>query len=200
MIALPSIARASNQMPLLKVAPIFYCSSNATTRNAYGMAAQEIACAALGLSPISTNGNYAVCFDAEKEGAFFEIKSVQNNGKVVVYDWRLKKEEAAGVPLSYVIVIHRLKGARDSITDRMLTAGVKILLVPFTSVRDAAMQCPLNKINTANGIGKSRNGYQREGYRDGYRNIPVGALLKDKTSTCLDFNFYGDWKCLELLK
>jgi hypothetical protein len=181
------IARASAQQQLLDVPPRYKIGNNANARNAYGAAAQEIACAALGLSPIPINGKCAVCFDAETDKAFFEIKSVKRSGKVVVYDWRMTKESEAAVELArdegkalfYAIVIHGVKGCRDGadLIRQFALAGVEILVVSAWWVYVLAKHETQQRILSE----KTRKspgamGYNRKGYCDGYRNIPINKI------------------------
>ena len=185
------IARADRQMNLLEVRPEFNISSNAHARNAYGQVAQEIACAALGLLPIRIDGSCAVCFDAEKDETFYEIKSVHRHGKLVLYDWRMEKEAMAQVPVKYAAVVHSVRGARtnDDLWDGM-ARSLEILLLWFTSVQIEALKYPLRRIMFT---GKEkRTGYNREGYRDGYRNVGLSKFREMATLESIkDFQLYG---------
>lgn len=173
-------ARPSLQIPLFDLQPRFIIEKNAQARNAYGTAAQDIVCRALGLNSIPIDGNCEVCFDASKDGVDYEIKSVHAASKVVCYDWRLAKEERAekedGRTLSYAILIHRVRGERDSslLFPRMILEG-RILVVPAFVVRNLARREKLNKLKAKQR--GPRFGYDRVGYVDGYRNLPVKSLL-----------------------
>ncbi len=166
-------------MLLLDVQPSYPMERNAQARNAYGSCAQEIVCAALGLYPIAIDGSCEVCFDAEKDDTFYEIKSAQRASKVVVYDWRIKKEADAGKPLRYAVLLHRAGGAGSSQElwrDMALTAT--LLVVSAATVHAEAMKQPLKKIGDASASRQSmRFGYSRKGYIDGYRSVPVKNLL-----------------------
>jgi len=169
------IARATCQSLLLDVLPKYRLGSNADARNAYGSAAQEVVCAALAVHPIAINGNCEVCFDAEGHGLFYEIKSVRQGCKVVVYDCRMTKEETAGVPLLYALLVHHMKGLRTSAAMWESLAGkTEILLVPAPVIHALARDEPLRTLG--NPSDDPRNGYSRKGYKDGYRNLPVNKI------------------------
>lgn len=170
-----TLARASAQLPLLSIAPRFNITKNAQARNAYGTVAAEIVCATLKLDAIPINGNYSVCFDAERNGHFYEIKSVKRGGKVVIYDWRMEKERAAKVPLSYAILCHNVRKSNGvNLAAEMLCSGLELLVLPAHVVHEAAARQPLRKLLRL--ALDPRNGYTRAGYRDGYRNVPVKKL------------------------
>lgn len=169
------IARASSQLQLLSVAPNFRATSNASARCAYGSAAQEIVCAALDIKPIPINGNCEVCFDAEgSHGEFYEIKSVRRGHKVVLYDWRMRKEKRAKKKLFYAILIHRIKGERHDIMWRMLERCPEILIIRASLIHRIAKKYPKRKL--LHKSGGPRSGYNRKGYRSGYRNVPIAAI------------------------
>lgn len=175
-----TIAPADTQMKLLDVLPVWNCTNNATARNAYGSAAQEIVCRTLPADPIPINGNFDVCFDARDLNWYYEIKSVRRSGKVVIYDFRIRKEAASGCPFKYAILVHNLIGAREDILKSMLKTGVEILIIDGAKVHEISKSCPLNKIQKVRSNRKTEdyNGYTRAGYADGYYNVPVHALRK----------------------
>jgi hypothetical protein len=189
------LSRASRQLPLLNVPPKFTATNNATARTAYGSSAQEIVCAALNLRPIPINGNCEVCFDAENDEHFFEIKSVRRGGKLVLYDFRMKKESATGVSLWYAILIHRLKGERANVLQAMIDCKPEILLVESRLVHHVAFASPLFHIKTQHQPRRNYpgyNGYTRAGYNEGYRNVPVNCLKSfSPHSSPETFSFYG---------
>ena len=78
-------------------------------RTRYGRVVEEIACALLGLDDILNSGSHQVVFDAHHKasGTFCEIKSVRAKNKIPVYEWRRAKDRDCGVPLVYVLGIHR---------------------------------------------------------------------------------------------
>ena len=168
------VARASMQIPLLIIDPVLDAWNNASARNAYGMAAQIIACERLSLLPIAIDGRCQICPDAEKEGIFYEIKSAHKNGKVVIYDWRLQKELASRLPLYYCIVIHKLRGARKNILPMLRESVVVIKIFSVQTIAIIAKRYPLN---IPRPVGNDpRTGYNRKGYIQGYRNVPVKDL------------------------
>lgn len=170
------IARSNSQLEMeLNVLPSYELIKNAQSRNGYGSAAQYLSCAALGLDGIAIDGSKDVCFDAEKDGQFYEIKSVRKGGKVVIYDFRMEKEQATGLPLKYLIFVHKLKGVKSSeeLWSTISQTEFDILLIDARTIHKFASQCPLNKIKKIHG---GRCGYAREGYIRGYRNLPVKQL------------------------
>lgn len=195
------LARASSQLALMEVPPCYAIASNAHARNAYGAAAQEIVCAALGLSPIPIDGGCEVCFDAEGAGEFFEIKSVHRGAKVVVYDWRMRKESAAGVPLKYAILCHNVRGARDGsrLFEAMAAGGLSLLVLEAATVHEAAALEPLCTIKRL--AASPRAGYNRKGYLDGYRNVSVHKLASStSTREPRAFELFGVPFAVEVLR
>lgn len=187
------------QLSLFDMEPNFPIQSNAHARNAYGTAAQSIVCAALKLRAISIDGSCETCFDAERDNNFYEIKSVHRNGKIVVYDWRAAKELAAGVPVFYAILVHSVRGARtsDAMFKQFRKSNLEILLVPVHVLHHYAQQEPLRQIkdNTAS----PRAGYNRNGYKEGYRNVPLAPIRRQcvAATTFTHFRLYGvKMKCL----
>lgn len=170
-----SIAPSDNQLTLFYTPPVYNCDSNASARNAYGMAAQELVYTKLGITPIRINGNYDVCFDGQRGLEYFEIKSVKRNAKVVLYKWRLEKEKLVNVELYYCIVIHTLKGQRDDLLQAMLAHLDNILIVKASDVYQLALTYPLHFYRQTK-FTSTRNGYSRSGYSDGYYSIPVNKL------------------------
>lgn len=175
-------APADHQLCLLDVLPVINCTSCASARNAYGNAAQEVVYRLLGVTPIRINGNYATCFDGVKGGVYYEIKSTRlKSGKVVVYDWRIGKEQAAGVTLHYLLVCHSLQGHRADILGTMLRLPVVIYSLPAPVLHDWALRCPLQKLKRD--ARNKREGYYRGGYKDGYRNLPLKQITEHLTFT-----------------
>lgn len=163
--------------------PTINCWNNASARNAYGTAAQWIACRLLNLFPVKINGNFDTCFDAYANDVYYEIKSVQRTGKLVIYDCRMEKELAAqsSINLQYVVCIHSLKGEWNDIIVKMLQVPITIVLLQPHIVHRLANTCALNKHKTYTA---KRSGYSRAGYIDGYRNLPMQEILKLKHTTC----------------
>lgn len=175
-----TIKRHDGQLSLISVAPILNAGNTAQARTAYGTAAQIIVCETLGLLPIRIDGRFDVCFDAEKDGVFYEIKSVNVRGKVVIYDFRMKKEQAAGVTVFYAILVHRLRCERADILPKMRESVVKICVVPLEKVVETALRYPLVPVVKKNY--PFRSGYDRKGYADGYRNIPVRDFMNEQNA------------------
>jgi hypothetical protein len=201
-----TIARASGQGKLLDVPPRYRIDCNAQARNAYGAAAQEIVCEALCIEPIPINGNCAICFDAENRHTkeFYEIKSVKKGGKVVVYDWRRKKEANAGVLVRYAILVHNVRGCRDGaqLFKAFAEGGVEIVVVDHTVVHALADQLPLQQIKTEHARhAPGATGYNRKGYKDGYRNVPIRdikAAATGDSSACF-FKLHGvNFDCVKV--
>jgi len=163
-------------MNLLEVQPVFKIPSNAHARNAYGTAAQEIACAALQLNPIPIDGSKSICFDASDGVRPYEIKSVHRNGKVVIYDWRMEKE--AVVPESrYLILRHSVRGHRDGKTLYQAFAdggGLEAWIITTPSVHQIA-QKEAKRVMLSDSK-DPRCGYSRKGYKDGYRNVGLNRF------------------------
>lgn len=170
-----TIAPVDKQLNLFYIPPMLNADSVGGARNAYGIAVQEIVVRQLNLNPIRTNGNFDICLDAEKNGTYYEIKSCRKTGKVVVYKWRLEKEQASGLTIQYVILVHNLKGARTDIFHQLNKAGFVIATLPLALVVELTKILPLRKHK--NYLGK-RNGYSRKEYRDGYYNIPIKDVLQ----------------------
>lgn len=171
-----TFATASRQMNLLEVQPVFHIPSNAHARNAYGTAAQEIACAALQLFPIPIDGSKSICFDASDGVRPYEIKSVHRNGKAVIYDWRMEKE--ATVPESrYLLLRHSVRGHRDGHTlyQAFADGGLEAWIISTPSIHHIARQ-EQKRVLLANSK-DPRCGYNRKGYKDGYRNVGLNRFL-----------------------
>lgn len=193
-----TLARANRftQTELFTLRPSFLIKSNAEARNRYGAAAQELVCQALGLSPIPIDGRHKVNFDAELDGSFYEIKSVRRGHKIVLYDFRMKKESDAGVPLTYAIFVHSVTLARSSETMWGGFQDHSIVVIPATVIHELAAEEPLRFLGSATVEANKDNprfGYARAGYAEGYRNLPVGKVLERvKLSRAVEFRRY-DW-------
>lgn len=172
-----TLAPPNRQLSLLTVAPSYRITKNAQARNAYGTVAAELVCAALRLETIPINGNYSICFDAARDGRFYEIKSVRRSGKVVIYDWRMDKEANVKVPLYYAILIHNVrKSDGRRLVEEMTSSALELLVIEASRVHAIARAQPLQRFLQL--ALDPRNGYTRRGYKDGYRNVPV-RLLRD---------------------
>lgn len=179
------LARAPQpQLQLFNLCPSVVIRNNAQARNVYGALAQDVACTALELQAIPIDGHCAVCFDAERDGQFFEIKSVHASGKLVIYDWRAEKE-AAFLALQYVLVVHKARGCK-SVSELLASFAcyLEIWQLPATTIHTAAQQCTLRQLVKQST--NSRNGYNRAGYCRGYRNVPLAGL---RPSNCQRIQF-----------
>lgn len=171
-----TIAPPSAQGCLFYTAPVINCDSPASARCAYGNAAQEIVYALLDIERIPINVQYSTNFDGKKGAMYFEIKSTkQQGGKVVVYDWRVQKEILANVPLTYLLVCHKLNQHREDIVQVMADTGVVIYSLPAAVVHHLAHELPKRtlKMSEAN----ARSGYMRGEYKTGYRNIDLRTII-----------------------
>lgn len=171
-----SLAESSRQISLFNLCPTAKMGNNALARNAYGQLAQDVVCAVLRLNPIPIDGSKTVCCDAELDGQHFEIKSVRRGCKVVLYDWRMKKEGEAVPNLKYAILVHDNRKA-ESIAGMLETMKAKpptLIIADASQIHAWAKFCPLNIMKA----GAKPSGYTRPGYSEGYRNLPVTKLLK----------------------
>jgi len=152
----------------------FKNAHSATTH--YGSAIEKIICTFMGLNPIPINGNYDVNFDAFKGDDFYEIKSVRQGGKVVIYDFRMRKEEPFRDKLFYVFGIHRVKNAKSNrdLWEQFEEKGVHLIVRRSEEIHKAAFAEPLKKMKE----GACDVGYNRKGYADGYRNLPIKPFFK----------------------
>lgn len=187
-------ARKSEQLKLFDIVPRFTIESNAQARNYYGALAQELVCLALNLKPIPINGNYEVCFDAERDGEFFEIKSVKANGKIPIYIWRMEKERrvAEQVKCSYAILTHKVRHARSSeeLFEKFSSFPLQIYHVSVEGVHRHSEDLEIKKLKKENF--NPRFGYNRKGYKDGYKNVSMrniaASCVRVDQLTC---NLYG---------
>ena len=86
------IAKPDQQKRLFELEPRIVCTTNASARNLYGTFAQKVVCSALGLQEIPINGKANICPDAAFGKSLYEVKSVRQNDKAVIYDFRIAKE------------------------------------------------------------------------------------------------------------
>ena len=168
----PRLAPPDAQGSLLAVKPTYDTSRIATRRNAYGQAAQDIVRAALGVAEIKINGAYDICFDAatlEEPRIYYEIKSVARGSSVVIYKWRLRKERESGAE------VHPRIGGHEA-DPFEIGSRSEIAVVSLETVARLTRGRPL-RMPKKPADGARRNGWNREGYRDGYWLVPVSALL-----------------------
>jgi len=154
-------------------------ASPASARSHSGHVAEEIACTLLGLTPIPIQGACAVNFDAEDTlENFYEIKSVARSAQVVVYCWRLKKEQQTGKSVLYAIVIRSKKGAEDfkclrEMWENRSRTIREIHLVTLRQVANAVKGEKVWKLKS-----ERQSGYNRTGYKDGYWRVNSAKFLK----------------------
>ena len=114
---------------------------------------------------------------------------------MVVYDWRMQKEASAGGSLVYAVLVHRVRGARTSadMWRAFLSRGLEILIVPAPAVHAVAGLAELRKVASVNHPDGARMGYNRKGYREGYRNVSLGALRElAPVERIVDAQVYGE--------
>jgi hypothetical protein len=189
-LTIKTVDQPAEQTRLFEEPDLIKFPTLASARNRFGDAAEEIACKALNLCRIPVDGRFDVCFDAQDaRGRFYEIKSVRFNSSIPLWNWRIKKDRQAGVPLSYVIVCHDTGGVKDT---RELWAGLagsvrEILIVPLGIMEGLHSKGKLVKPRTS-----LNHGSMRKGYRDGYRLVPVKKLANRLHAVNLaGFKLYG---------
>lgn len=169
----PAIKRASKfKQPTLFELPLreFEFSSNGAARTHYGAAVEEIVCHLLKLKPIDTDARFKYCFDAERDGVFFEIKSVRKSGgKCIVFVKRLENDENAGVPLQYVFAEHSVTGAKSNreLWERMSETLTVFRIVPGNLVREICSGLKPKKHYT-----RPDHGCMQYRYQKGYYTFP----------------------------
>jgi hypothetical protein len=147
--------------------------SGADARTRYGTAAEEVACALLHLRRLKISGNFTACYDAQDRARrLYEIKSVRRGGSCPVWTWRIRKDKDVGRPVVYLFVLHDVKHAPDThdMWRQMSSTVRKILIAPLGVVEEAHAAGRLGGVNTDKG---PRNGFNREGYREGYRYVSM---------------------------
>lgn len=174
-----------------------------SSRTRYGQVVEEIITTALGLTPINTGGSSPVIFDAHKDKMFYEIKSLRRTSSLPIYEWRREKDRTCGVPLLYAIAMHNVTKATDveEIWTRMGETLKRVLLLPAPVIDGLAEVEPLRELKSEK---KSpRSGYHREGYKEGYRNVPAKRIIEgaphfiERVRTVLygiefDFELFGN--------
>lgn len=144
-----------------------------------GAAMEEVIIKLFNLTPGRTVGTQAVCPDAYTvDDRPAEIKSLKRGSALPIYEWRAEKDHADTV---YFIGIHSRPPARTvrEIWEGMATSLRQVLIIPGSAVYELARGYPLRKIKMTATASGERNGYQRAGYRDGYRSIPARVLLAE---------------------
>lgn len=151
-------------------------------RTRFGACVNEIVNMLLGLEDIPNSGSHEVVFDAflRSRNSFVEVKSLRRKNKLPVYQWRIEKDKEAGVPLLYVIGVHNCpkQATLGGVWLEMAKTMNQILVLPASVIEELAADEPLQQIKTHKTASGERNGYQRKGYKDGYKNIPWQALVE----------------------
>lgn len=164
------------------------------SRTRYGRVVEEIVCKLMNLEDIPNSGTHDAVFDAYRDGVFYEIKSLRHGGKLPLYECRRLKDAEAGVPLLYVIAIHRCKNATTlgDVWEKMARTITEILVLPAREISRLACLEPLRQI-VAIGPPGERMGYKRKGYADGYRNIPLQKIREHRSwgSVPMECDIYG---------
>ena len=160
---------------------IYVGTGGGARRTRIGNLVEDIALGLLRVAPCKKSGGYDCCFDGKHGDTFYEVKSVRRGGKVVVYKWRLERDEAAGVPLRYVIAMRNtnLAGAMTVGDTRRALAGdlLSLYVVSARKVHAATKSLPLNKLKKGHACG-GKVGYTRAGYAEGYYNIALPVLTQ----------------------
>ena len=174
------LAPVSTQGALFELFPVVNCRNESAARNAYGNAAQEAAYRLLAIDRIPIDGRYRVNFDGKRGDTYYEMKSLRLvGGKVIVYDCRIEKERATGVPLRYLLICHGLKKERADVLQKMLDGGLVFYDLPAELIHTYALTLKLRTVKTdARSRSEGRPGYRRPGYDKGYRNVSVSKMLK----------------------
>lgn len=141
-----------------------------------GRFVEQVVRSALGLREIRIDGRYDVCFDAYSGGVYFEIKSLRCNSKCPLYCWRIQKDIRASVPVVYLFALHRAKEF-DTFADLYTKLLPSLNAVHALTVAEVKILADAEPVVIPTNSGK-RNGYNRKGYRDGYRNVPAAAIFK----------------------
>lgn len=128
------------------------------------------------LTPGVINSTRAVNPDAyTPDDSPVEIKSLKHGQKLIVYDWRSAKDP---IDTLYFIGIHKRPPSTNvsEIWEGLAATLREVFIIPAPVIARLAALQPLRKINTTQTASGDRNGYQRAGYREGYRNVPFSAL------------------------
>ncbi len=143
-----------------------------------GVAMEEVLRGLLSLQPGLTNGTAATCPDGYTHlDRPVEMKSLRKGGKLVVYDWRMAKDIPSTL---YIIGVHnRTKcGNLSDIWEKLSKTLHCVFILGAHEVAKLAYAQELNAITTQRTASGVRNGYQRKGYKEGYRNVPYGHLMR----------------------
>lgn len=169
------------QPPLFEMVPDKPIRKPGEARTRFGAVVNEIVNALLGLQDIPNSGTHDCVFDSylRSRGAYVEVKSLRRRNKIPVYQWRIEKDKEAGVPLLYVIGVHNCtrQATLAGVWNKMAETMDQILVLPAAVIEELAAAEPLQAIKSAKTASGERNGYQRKGYCEGYKNIPWEKLV-----------------------
>jgi hypothetical protein len=170
----------SHEQPMLfDVLPDKPLLAPGEARTRYGKVVEEIVIELLKLTDIPNSGSHNCVFDAhhKSSGTYCEIKSLRQGNKLPVYEWRRKKDRECGVPLVYLIGIHRCTKQKTlgDVWNVMADTLDTILVLPASVIDAEAEKHELRQL-VKQGPPGERQGYRRAGYCDGYHNIPEAAL------------------------
>lgn len=161
---------------------------------------EEVVCLAMGWKRLAVDGSKVFCADAQtQEGRDVEIKSVRlsgkHTGKSFIYDWRMKKEAEHSPNLLYAFAGHLQTKSTNpkslaELIDSIAAKEIRLAVVHSCRVHQLAKEQPLNKAPV--GKGDKRTGYNRKGYCEGYRNVPVGVWFPSESLLePLEVELYG---------
>lgn len=157
--------------------------SVASGRSFSGHAAEAIVRSALNMQEVAHDGknthNYDGAWLKGESYLFAEIKSVRKGGKVVVYDWRLEKGSLMPEDsLVYLIAVHSCRGAKshEEMSARMVETLDTVYALTSDEIKHLATSEPLRQVKPMDESGQ--NGYNRKGYCEGYRNIPLHKIKR----------------------
>lgn len=191
-----------SQPDLFDQAPTMKLKGAGHRRSHLGNIVEELVCRAMGWQRLKIDGTKKFCADAENSDKLpCEVKSVhcsaKMEGKAVIYDWRMKKEEEHAPRMAYAFFCYSATGqgkskSLEQFLDRLTESAPTIVLVPAWVVhRQAVSECKLciqKKPKTPQG---KRPGYARAGYCEGYRNLPVGAFIRN--AAAVELRSFETW-------
>lgn len=188
------------QPNLFDVLPDKEYETAGSSRTHTGAIVEEVLASILDLTPIQNSGEYDIVYDAHGHGTYVEAKSVNWRSAIPLYEWRRKKDRHSGVPLVYAVGLHRLHGCagiRETYSELSRTLDT-VLVLPFHVLDRLAPK--FRKRQLVKGNPDSRAGYERKGYCDGYRNVPVKRLvnLRYKPPVKVEAWVYGVEFCADV--
>lgn len=142
--------------------------SDASKRVAFGEMAEILVCERYGATRLQTNGALGECCpDVLLPGNRpAEVKSTRD-GRIVVYKFRLAKEEAQlSGSYPYFIVKHN---QRATLNVEKFFAEAEVWCCTLTDILRATEGRPLKRLD-------SRGGYHRAGYKEGYWEVRLSDL------------------------